>query len=806
MNILWHKVWADLWLYKSRTLLAIVSIAVGIFGVGTLFGMIDLLLNKMDTAHRLSAPSHINLILRNSVDHSWLKQIADIPGVKGVDSMTQLSVRYQKPEESEWQTATLMVRAAPGEQKFDKSTLQSGNWPQLDQLAIERMSAQSTGLQTGDTLAFDTGEGVKNFQLSGIVSHPFVKPPKFGGQTHFFIDNAHAEQFGLGKQTFRQLLVQITPPYEIEKARVVAEKIYLLLNKNNITVNATLMQDPEKHWGRPFLAGVNLILKIMAVSSLVLASVLIFNTLSAHVTQQTEQIGVMKSLGGSTLTIARVYLYQALLMGIVAVVMAMPLALLAAFFSSCKLLSLFNISCVGFSYSISAIDYMLLSGVLVPLVAGLVPIYHAATMPVRKAMASYGLGPDFGSSRFDLYLEKIAGRFLPTLYAAALGNFFRRKGRLILTQSVLIIAGMMFLVLMSLIASVNLTLNKEMARSHYDLKLGFSVDQPKQKVVEIAQSLASTETVEAWQRLPMLMSKQNVPLHYKGSLGAELLAMPSSSSMYQPFIEQGRWFQVSDAGTRVMVVSADTAKINHLKIGDLVSMQLAADKADWQIIGIYRWLTGSSYALEPVYAPLQTAIEMTGRANVASLLLLDARINTQTQEIDYVKQLKQKFQAQGIKINPYNTHAKFEQRQFILNQFKPVLSTLLGLAAMIACIGGIGLSGILIIGVQQRTREIGVLRAIGAPSKAIFALFLLEGLLHGAFAWLICLPLAYVTAEPVTVELGNILFGIRLDFIFDYWASIYWMGIISLIALFAAYWPALKATQLTVRESFTHGS
>ena len=93
-------------------------------------------------------------------------------------------------------------------------------------------------------------------------------------------------------------------------------------------------------------------------------------------------------------------------------------------------------------------------------------------MPVREAISSYGSGIDFGTDWFDVWVEKLASGILPTLYAAALGNLFRRKGRLILTQSVLIIAGVMFLVLMSLIASINLTLDNEMARSHYAVRFG----------------------------------------------------------------------------------------------------------------------------------------------------------------------------------------------------------------------------------------------------------------------------------------------------------------------------------------------
>lgn len=803
MNTLWHKVWADLWLTKSRTALAIISIAVGVCCVGTLFGMIDLLLSKMDAAHRQSQPSHINLILRNDADISLLEQVKALPDVAGVDTMTPLSVHFRQPGESDWRLGTLIIRPDYQEQHFDKTALQSGNWPSGDQIAIENLSALSSGIQSGN-IEFETAQGQQTLSIGGIVRHPFVKPPKFGGQVHFFAGAAQAAQFGIPARSFRQLLVQIAEPYRSETARSVANQIRSLLAAQHIGVNVTLLQDPEQHWGRPFLAGINGVLQIMALVSLALASVLILNTVSAHITQQTDQIGVMKALGAKTKTIANLYLSEILLLTLLATVLAMPPALAAAYFSSCRLLALFNIDCGAFAVSVSAVVYMLLGGLLAPLLAGLFPILRGAGMTVRVAIASYGVASDFGYNRFDLYIEKFGARFLPTLSAAALGNLFRRKARLVLTQSVLIVAGVMFLVLTSLIASLNLTLDRELARSRYAVRLGFTLDQPEQKIRDIASTVAGTENIEFWQRSSMQMAKNGQALQQKGSLGLQMLALPKNSSLYQPLIESGRWLQASDAGERVLVLSADTAALNGVQTGDMLDVGLANDQEKWQVIGIYRWLAGNSYAVEPVYAPLETLRRITHSRDMASFALLDAPATDLHQEADFLHNLQQHFQDQGVQLDVYTTLAKLEQRQFTRNQFKPVLNTLLGLACMIAAVGGIGLSGTLAISVLQRIREIGVLRAIGAPGKVVFRMFLLEGLLHGGMAWLISIPLAYLAAEPLAKQLGQTMLGLQLDFSFDFWAILYWLLIVLTVAWIAAFWPARKATHLSIRECLGH--
>lgn len=778
--------------------------AAGIFCVGTLFGMMDLQLSQMDAAHRQSQPSHISMILRQDADQVLLQKIRALPAVAGVDRMTQLTVRFRSLGSEDWQMGSLIVRPDYRDQRYDISSLQAGNWPSVGHLAIENLSAIYAGIKIGDSVEFETNRGPLPLAIDGIVRHPFVKPPKFGGQLHFFADEATAAWFDVPANSFRQLLVQVAEPYSVDKARSVASDIRALLSRHGIAVNVSLLQDPQRHWGRPFLAGINGVLQIMALAALALASVLIFNTVSAHIAQQTDQIGVMKALGARTTTVAGLYLSETLLLAVLAIVLALPAALFAADFSSCRLLGLFNIGCQGFAYSWRAVVYMLLGGTLTPLLAALGPVLRGAAMTVRVAIASYGLGGDFGRSRLDGLVEWFGMRFLPTLYAAALGNLFRRKARLLLTQSVLIVAGTAFLLLSSLIASLNLTLDNEMARSRYAVRLGFSADQTIDKVAEAIASVDVDANFETWQRLPLELSKNAVALRQQGSLGVQLMAPPAAGKLYAPLIEHGRWLQPDDAGRRVLVISADTATLNGIQPGDDLQLRIGRSLQDWRVIGCYRWLAGSQYAVEPVYAPLETLEALTGRKDRVSFALLDSKINNLADEADYLRRLRQAFEARDIKLDVYTTQGKLEQRQFTRNQFRAVIGTLFGLEAMIAAVGGIGLSGALAIGVLQRRREIGVLRAIGAPASAVFRLFLLEGLLHGVLAWLISVPLAYLLAEPVAKALGRTMLGMELDFAFDRQAVFYWLGIVLLLAWLASYWPARKAASLMVREGLEY--
>ena len=747
----------------------------------------------------LSHPAHISMILRQSSDQTLLTALKALDGVAGVDSLTPLSLRFRAKVDQDWQIATLVLRLPPPQQQYDVMEVQSGRWPQAGEVAIENLTAQQTGLKPGDTVELNEAGVVQRWLISGIVRHPFVKPPRFGGQAHFFADQTQAPVFGLSNTRFRQILLQATTR-DADTIRQLAHTIKTELATRHVEVNVTLLQDPERHWGRPLMAGIDQVLQWLAVVALVLASVLITNQVSAHINQQGEQIGVIKALGGSMWTVAKVYGLEVLVMALLASVAALLPSLLMADWSACRILGLFNIACQGFAYSWQAIAIMLAGGLLMPLLAAAWPIWRGARLTVRLALASYGLGSDFGSNRLDKAVEWLGARWLPTLYAAALGNLFRRKGRLLLTQAVLIVAGLMFLVLMTLIASLNLTLDNELARTRYALRLSFPQDQAAARIEQLTELSRVQGNLELWQRLPIVASHQQQPLRQQGSLGLQMLAVPAAGHLYQPYIEQGRWLTREDAGAKVVVLNADSAQLNGLQVGDSIDIHWAGQHQPWRIIGTYRWLAGNSFAVEPLYAPLETVQVLTQRQESASYALLKADSVDLQHEIQWLQQLSARFESAGIVLDAYNTQSRLKKRQNSRNKLKKGLGTLAGLAAMVVAVGGIGLSGTLAIGVMQRQREIAVLRAIGAPGSAVFRLVVLEGLFHALLAWLITLPLAWWLAQPLSADLGRIMLALQLDYCFAWTAALAWLALIIVIAIIAAWWPAQRAMRLTVKE------
>src|SRR5439155_11977920 len=70
-----------------------------------------------------------------------------------------------------------------------------------------------------------------------------------------------------------------------------------------------------------------------------------------------------------------------------------------------------------------------------------------------------------------------------------------------------------------------------------------------------------------------------------------------------------------------------------------------------------------------------------------------------------------------------------------------IVSFLLAMAGLLAVVGGLGLSGMLSINVLERSREIGVLRAVGARDRDVMQLVVVEGLLVAVVGWAVAAPL-----------------------------------------------------------------
>ncbi len=800
MSVIWYKVLFDLWHNKARTALAVLSVAVGVFAVGATFGMADQMLRGMDAAHQAVYPSHM-MIFTGEIERETAIRLKKIEGVVDIEVGNRMGVRYKINFEDEWESGVMIMRDDFNEQIYDTLQLKEGEWPAKNNYGIDRLSSQFYNINMGDTVIFEVNGREKPLKISNKIRHPFVPPPPFGGPAHFFADAQGMERFGVAEGEFRQLRVRVEP-YSEDFAREIATEIKARLSKEGVEVGGVIYQDPIKHWGRSIMEGINLVLQILAVVSLGASVVLILNTLMALITEQTNQIGIIKAIGGSTGIIVKVYLSTVLIYGILALVIALPLGTFVAFAASQWLLNLFNIDYEVFQYSSRALMMQTGAALAVPILAALGPVMHGAAMTVREAIASYGLGSgNFGTNWFDRSIERLGRRFLSTPYATALGNMFRHKGRLLLTQAVLIVAGSMFLAVMTLSSSIGATLNNEIRRRDYDITIFLQDNERINRAIGLATSVEGVEEAEVWFDHGASILKQGQSNNEAG-IGVELMGIPAGSTMFNALIVEGRWLRPGDE--RSLIIFKDTAAEHNIKVGDSVTLDLGElGDTDWKIIGLYQSiLAGGVGNINPVYANLEAVYRTTKKHNIGSDLYIRTTTHSESYAETMAVRLKALFNSKNMDANFSDTVYEFKDN--LKAQFDIVVNMLLVLAVIVAAVGGIGLMGSLSISVVERTREIGVMRAIGAKSWTIMGMFVMEGILQGFFSWLVVVPISFVLGKYLSDALGQAMFSANLDYQYNHTAVAVWLVIILIVSTVASFLPARSATTISVSDSLAY--
>jgi putative ABC transport system permease protein len=129
-----------------------------------------------------------------------------------------------------------------------------------------------------------------------------------------------------------------------------------------------------------------------------------------------------------------------------------------------------------------------------------------------------------------------------------------------------------------------------------------------------------------------------------------------------------------------------------------------------------------------------------------------------------------------------------------------LVAFLMIMAVLTALVGSMGLTGTMGMNVMERTREIGIMRAIGADDRAVMRTVIAEGVFIG----MISFGLAIILSIPVTYLLSTIvslaIFQTPIDVVFTYLGYAIWLGLILVLSALASILPARNAARLTIRE------
>jgi len=284
-----------------------------------------------------------------------------------------------------------------------------------------------------------------------------------------------------------------------------------------------------------------------------------------------------------------------------------------------------------------------------------------------------------------------------------------------------------------------------------------------------------------------------------GFEGANLvmLGVQWDTSYIRPTLLAGRWLLPQDANA--LVINTQVLQIEpDLAVGDTVRLRIAGRESDWQIVGLVQAvMTGPiAYANQDALAPMLGLVGRSGGAQVVATQH-DAEF-----QADLARRIKEQLDGAGLRVSAVNTIG--ERTETIENQFNLIVTLLAVMAALLAGVGGLGLMGTMSINVLERTREIGVMRAVGASNGAVLRIVLAEGIFVGLISWFMGAIFAYPVGRLLSNSVGIAFMKSPLNYTFALGGALGWLAAILLIAAVASFLPARSAARLSVRETLAY--
>ena len=798
MPVIWCKVWRDLTLEgnRARTVLVVLSTAVGVFALGVVFGLSGVIRARLTEVHQASVPAHITF-WGGPFSRDVVNAIRHDRGVLDAEGGSVAPFRWKFEGEEKWRKANVIALDDYEAQRMNLIRRQDGRWPGKRALCVERLSSNQLDIPTGTTILVESGGRERRVPVEGVVHAHAILAPEWGGEVTFFATQETAAWLTEAEsgEVFTQLHVRLES-YSEQTAKEIAERIKDRLARVGLTVGGYEITDPDAHWMQDMVDAVLIVLAVMGVLLLALSAFLIISTVNGIIAGQVWQIGVMKAIGATAGRVTRVYLASALVYGGLALLLAVPSGVLAAHLVAAWLLGMFNVEAGAFQIEPAAIGIQVAVGLAVPVLAALGPVLGGARVTVRQAISTHGVGRGFGRGWLDGLIGRIRG--LPSLLALSLRNTFRRKARLVLTLVTLTLSGAVFIIVMSAGDSFSNTM-RIMFEIGGDVSITMERPHRVSRLRDIAGSVPGVTRAEVWSGQPATLSQGAGP--QREADGEEhpvhLVGVPAGSTMFSPRITGGR--SLLDGDGRAALVNHRLAEEQGIRTGEEVTLTMGGKESTWMVVGSY--LSVNTLADE-LFVPLDALSRETGTWGRGTTVVVRSAADGIGSEQRLIGGLTDAFAAHHIEVDDsWSASKQWEESQ---SAFGALIYLLLAMAVLTAAVGGIGLMSTTSINVVERTREIGVMRAIGATSLAIVGLFIAEGVQVGILSWLLAVPLSYPGARLLSGVIGETVLDLPLEFAYSVGGMALWLVIVVVLSALASLWPALRAAQVSVREALAY--
>jgi len=787
MNMKWKKAWSELKAHPRRSLLVIAALAIGLWGVGSIGVSYSILGQDLDANFQGTQPPHLivhskqfnklylkEFTVRKDIENAEFRDFSKhrieirpgvwvplhIYGVKDAENMRLALMYHQKGKK----------RPAPGSIK------------------IERNGQQISDLRIGKVARIRVSNQVLKLPVSGTFFDPGQAPSTQEAFIYSYVSQPTYQKI-TGRPIDQRLLVRFRGVSSEQEVRKKTQTLIESWKKAGIAATAYQIPNFGAHPHQWQLNAILFLIGGIGLLAFLMGAVLVSQLIQAIISGQIRQIGMLKAIGATRLHIFQMYIFMLLLLGLASGLIGIPLAVASGYGYAYFVAFILNFEVLTTSLGIHVYLSLLGISLLLPVLFSLPALYSGSKTTVREALSDYGIHTRLAVNK-TLHQSKWP---LPTTFMLAFRNALRNSRRLTVTVAAMALGVAIFSVGFNIRQSLANYLAQSQDALRYDIQVTFDQQVPKDKATAPFRNISSIQKMAIWSGSKATLQPPK-PHHPRKVL---IVALPYDTDMQKLTIVKGRWLKPSKQ-LEIVMNQDSWQKYGYPKMGATIAFTTKNKLAQGALVGVIKQFEAPKLYMDKK----QYDARFNPKGHVNSLVMT-AKNRSFKQVITLKKVLEKAIIASDLKI--YNVMSQAETAKALFEHLNIILTTIVFLSLLVLVVSAIGMASATGINIMERTREIGVMRAIGATPKRIYQIFVSEGMMVGSVSIVLGLILSIPFSQTFTSFFGNMIFGREtLDPAFSPVGFGMTLFATLLFSWMASRIPAKRAVALSTREALTY--
>jgi putative ABC transport system permease protein len=568
-------------------------------------------------------------------------------------------------------------------------------------------------------------------------------------------------------------------PFDREHARRVARDVADAGSRAGRRVVSMTVPVPGEHMHAGQMNSLLYTQGAFGVLSLLLSGFLVVNLMTAMLTGQSREIGIMKAIGARPAQLVRMYLVLALLLGLVASLVAVPTAASLGVRYAAFAAELLNFDVHDARIPAWVLVLQAAAGLLLPVFAAAIPVWrgcrldnvscaimwvrsrtvrctgqHAVTRPSRLIRA-------LGAAAAVAVTQCIPGE---SVWHSRLRCHWRRVP----------------VPRVAWITAIPSACCTARLRA-FDLVLPDDA-QPAGELESMARSTVGVRDAGAWSSARAMLDRHDGMLD--GAFPITALD-PRSALIAFPVLE-GAWLDdvvATDRLPQLVVNQRLRDQQPTLRLGDTVSLVIDGRSVLWRVRGLVE--SGPA----PMAYTTPSMFASATRQRGARTLVVATEARTTAAQSDVLQRLRDRYESAGMHVA--NADLIQANRQSIEDHLLMVSGFLLAMSQL--TYHRRLLASTMSLAVLERTREIGIMRAIGASHGAIIGMVQVEALVIGGCSWVLAVPLSIPVSVLLARAFSRIMIPVPVHYIPDVGGMLLWLLVVVVVSAVSSAWPARRA-------------